>query len=213
MTTKEQTKIGKQELPWVESSAPSNIALIKYMGKVDSRSGSHTATQSALTNAATVTEYSRNRPTNSSLSWTLQHLRTFVRVRPLQSEDAEADVWQPFVRSDLLVMELTEFGLAKYLNFFAELKKEFKLKGFFEIESGNNFPADAGLASSASSFAALTMVAHEVYKKNGGQSVYTAKELAKISQKGSGSSCRSFFKTWSSCNAGLLLQKRRRLLC
>ena len=194
MTTKEQTKIGVvQEIPWVESSAPSNIALIKYMGKVDSRSGS---SGTMLTNAATVTEFSRNRPTNSSLSWTLQHLRTFVRIRTLGA-DAEADVWRPFIRSDLLVMELSEIGLAKYLNFFSELKKEFKLKDFYEIESGNNFPSDAGLASSASSFAALTLVAHELYKKNGGQSVYTPKELAKISQKGSGSSCRSFFKTWS----------------
>lgn len=197
MTTKEQTAIGKQEIPWVESSAPSNIALIKYMGKIDSRSGS---SNTSMTNAATVTEFSRNRPTNSSLSWTLQHLRTHVRIRPLegeQAEVAEADVWRPFIRQDLLVMELSEVGLAKYLNFFAELKKEFKLKGFYEIESGNNFPSDAGLASSASSFAALTMVAHELYKKNGGQSVYTPKELAKLSQKGSGSSCRSFFKTWS----------------
>ena len=65
MTTKEQTRIGVvEELPWVESSAPSNIALIKYMGKVDARGGSGTS----ITNAATVTEFSKNRPTNSSLS-------------------------------------------------------------------------------------------------------------------------------------------------
>lgn len=163
---------------WMESSAPSNIALIKYMGKLDIKS-----------------ESLKNRPTNSSLSWTLQHLRTYVRIRP--RADLEADLWRPFVRDDLLPIELTETGLAKYLAFFAELKKEFKLKGFYEIESANNFPSDAGLASSASSFAALTKVAHAYSSKTLGHSTYTSKELSKISQKGSGSSCRSFFKTWS----------------
>jgi diphosphomevalonate decarboxylase len=192
LTTKEQTKHSiNQEFPWTQSSAPSNIALIKYMGKIETRSSNYSET-----NVATVTQHSpRNKPTNSSLSWTLQHLRTFVRIRP--NTALENDVWRPFVRNDLLHMELSEVGLEKYLNFFTELKKEFKLKDCFEIESANNFPADAGLASSASSFAALTMAAHDFYTQTTGHSIYTPKELAKISQRGSGSSCRSFFKNWA----------------
>ena len=49
----------------VFASAPANIALIKYMGKTDVLS---------------------NRPTNSSLSWTLGHLQTFVRNLKLWSQ-------------------------------------------------------------------------------------------------------------------------------
>ena len=45
---------------WV-ASAPSNIALIKYMGKTDEQD---------------------NRPTNRSLSYTLNHLRTTVELTP-----------------------------------------------------------------------------------------------------------------------------------
>lgn len=154
---------------WFEASAPSNIALIKYMGKTDSVN---------------------NRPTNSSLSWTLNNLRTFIRIK--LNPELKADQWQPLKREDLLPIELSEKGQKKFLDFFARLKSEFKLNGFFEIESANNFPSDCGLASSASSFAALTMVAH---KAAGAR--YLPKELAKLSQKGSGSSCRSFFSPWS----------------
>lgn len=153
---------------WVETSAPSNIALIKYMGKIDT---------------------ANNRPTNSSLSWTLNNLRTFVRIK--QNNELAADSWNALTRDDLRPIELSEKGRKKFLDFFAKLKTEFKLSGFFEIESANNFPSDCGLASSASSFAALTLVAHQYAKAN-----YLPKELARISQKGSGSSCRSFFSPW-----------------
>lgn len=154
---------------WFEASAPSNIALIKYMGKIDTVN---------------------NRPTNSSLSWTLNNLRTFVRIK--QNSELTADQWTALKRNDLRPIELSEKGKTKFLDFFAKLKTEFKLTGFFEIESANNFPSDCGLASSASSFAALTQVAHQYAGAR-----YLPKELARISQRGSGSSCRSFFSPWS----------------
>lgn len=154
---------------WMEASAPSNIALIKYMGKTD---------------------VVNNRPANASLSWTLNNLRTHVRIR--QNKDLTQDQWSPFIRNDLRPIELSAAGQQKFLDFFSKLKVEFKLSGFFEIESANNFPSDCGLASSASSFAALTLIAHQFAGVR-----YLPKELAKISQKGSGSSCRSFFTPWS----------------
>lgn len=154
---------------WYEVSAPSNIALIKYMGKLDTNN---------------------NRPTNSSLSWTLNNLKTFIRLK--QNPALTEDQWRPFIRNDLRPIELSENGKKKFLDFFSKLKNEFKINGFFEIESANNFPSDCGLASSASSFAALTLAAHQF-----SGSRYLPKELAKISQKGSGSSCRSFFSPWS----------------
>ncbi|MFN3697805.1 MAG: diphosphomevalonate/mevalonate 3,5-bisphosphate decarboxylase family protein [Pseudobdellovibrio sp.] len=154
---------------WYEASAPSNIALIKYMGKTDTAG---------------------NKPTNSSLSYTLNNLRTFVRIK--QNGFLTEDRWSPYVRDDLRPIELSEKGRQKFLDFFTKLKVEFKLEGCFEIESANNFPSDCGLASSASSFAALTLVAHQF-----SGSKYLPRELARISQKGSGSSCRSFFSPWS----------------
>lgn len=161
---------------WVEASAPSNIALIKYMGK---------------------TETKLNRPTNSSLSYSLEKLRSFVRLK--KNDSLSEDKWVPFERSDLLKMELSEKGLAKFLAHLDRLKKEFKIKCFFEVQSGNNFPADCGLASSASSFAALTLAAHEWMLQSAGGAVapYRPKELSRLSQQGSGSSCRSFFSPWS----------------
>jgi diphosphomevalonate decarboxylase len=161
---------------WIEASAPSNIALIKYMGKADVKS---------------------NRPTNSSLSYSLDKLRTFVRIQ--KDEGATADHWAPYERTDLLKIQLSEKGMVKFLTHFELLKKEFKMKGFYRIESANNFPSDCGLASSASSFAALTLAAHEWMLKNaeGVPTPYRPKELSKLSQKGSGSSCRSFFSPWA----------------
>jgi diphosphomevalonate decarboxylase len=161
---------------WVEASAPSNIALIKYMGK---------------------TEAAGNKPTNSSFSFCLEKLRTFVRIK--READLTQDIWAPYQRQDLRPIELSEKGREKFLNHFNFLKKEFKLDGFYIIESANNFPSDCGLASSASSFAALTLAAHNVMiQQSGGSKMgYRPKELAKLSQKGSGSSCRSFFSPWS----------------
>ncbi len=140
-----------------------------------------------------------NKPTNVSISYTLDELRTYVRMQKI--ETLSEDVWAPFELSDLMPIRLSEKGTAKFLNFFQLLKKEFRLKGFYQIESANNFPSDCGLASSASSFAALTQCAHEVYLDENKTSnirphPYTAKELSKFSQKGSGSSCRSFFSPW-----------------
>lgn len=161
---------------WIEASAPSNIALIKYMGKIETKN---------------------NRPTNSSLSYSLEKLRSFVRLK--KNESATEDKWSFYERSDLLKMNLSEKGLAKFLGHLDLLKKEFKIKGFFDVESGNNFPADCGLASSASSYAALTLAVHEWVQKNAAGAIapYRPKELSKLSQKGSGSSCRSFFSPWA----------------
>ncbi len=161
---------------WVESSAPSNIALIKYMGKLDSQA---------------------NRPTNSSFSFTLEKLRTYVRIQP--NPNLKTDQWSMYVRSDLRPLVLSEKGLQKYLSHFSFLKKEFKINYFFEIQSANNFPSDCGLASSASSFAALTMALHEWAVQNAvvSKGTYQMKDLASLSQKGSGSSCRSFFSPWA----------------
>lgn len=138
-----------------------------------------------------------NRPTNSSLSYTLEKLRTFVRIR--REEKYQKDEWAVFARSDLRTIQLSEKGKQKFLNHFQFLKNEFGIDGFYRIESANNFPADCGLASSASSFAALTLATS---KLSSARKEFSCKQLAALSQKGSGSSCRSFFSPWSEWNEG-----------
>ncbi|UYL08400.1 diphosphomevalonate decarboxylase [Bdellovibrio sp. SKB1291214] len=155
-------------------SAPSNIALIKYMGKI---------------------EGSGNKPTNASLSYTLENLRTFVRLTEI---DGGADLWKPLVREDLEKIDLSEKGQQRFLKHLANLKDKWGVTKNFLVESANNFPSDCGLASSASSFAALTLAAAEMFQKLNPQPWGTDKKtLSELSRQGSGSSCRSLFTPWA----------------
>lgn len=155
-------------------SAPSNIALIKYMGKI---------------------EGSGNKPTNASLSYTLENLRTFIRLTEI---DGTQDQWQPLIREDLQKIDLSEKGQLRFLKHFQNLKEKWGVTKNFLIESANNFPSDCGLASSASSFAALTLAAAEMFQKINPQPWGDDKKvLSELSRQGSGSSCRSIFSPWA----------------
>lgn len=169
---------------WVVAEAPSNIALIKYMGK---------------------TGIAVNAPANSSLSYTLDHMRTRVRIR-WESGHASKYVWRPLFEAGMHAPELSEKGRARFL---AHAERCLgRLRGSrtdvdtmlashsVVVESANGFPSDCGLASSASSFAALTLACAELV----GFASTTAgsrKLLADLSREGSGSSCRSMFSPWA----------------
>lgn len=152
----------------IEVSAPSNIALIKYMGKTAS---------------------SGNLPTNASLSYTLEHLRSFVTI-----EEAQTDDWQPL--AGLPELKLSQHGREKFLNHFKKLKVHWEISGNYLLRSANNFASDCGLASSASSFAALTLATYELALRSGKKAESVA-DLSRLSRQGSGSSCRSFFSPWA----------------
>lgn len=158
----------------VLTSAPSNIALIKYMGKI---------------------EGTGNKPTNGSLSYTLENLRTFVRITPIEASE---DQWKAFIREDLQFLDLSQKGQQRFLQHFANLKAKWGVQKYFLVESANNFPADCGLASSASSFAALTLAAAEMFQQINPQPWGSDKKvLSELSRQGSGSSCRSLFSPWA----------------
>ncbi len=170
------------------AEAPSNIALIKYMGK---RQGQG------------------NRPTNSSLSYTLNHLLTRVEIERV-NEDARGaggagvqngDRWEPLQWGTCAALQLSPQGVERFLKHFQLLKNQWGLSGDFVLRSANNFPADCGVASSASSYAALTLAAFELAKaeSENPQKVesLTLEELADLSRQGSGSSGRSFFSPWA----------------
>jgi diphosphomevalonate decarboxylase len=155
----------------IEASAPSNIALIKYMGK---------------------SSVASNLPANASFSYALDHMRTFVRIEEAAGTD---DDWAPLEGFE--AMKLSETGRTKFLGHFAMLKERWGIGGQYLVKSANNFPSDCGLASSASSFAALTLGAWELAKHRGLAKDETVTSLSALSRLGSGSSCRSLFTPWA----------------
>lgn len=151
------------------SFAPANIALIKYMGKINKE---------------------ENNPSNSSLSLTLNNLKSFVEI---QKSEKKIDEWEPLEKG----FSINPKGQQRFLNHLLFLKSHFKINDCFLVKSYNNFPDNCGLASSASSFAALTLAFHQILEKMGNPPKISIEELSLLSKKGSGSSCRSFFSPWA----------------
>jgi diphosphomevalonate decarboxylase len=169
------------------ASAPSNIALIKYMGKTEISSSR-----------------TKNQPMNSSLSFTLNHLQSYVEIKEVNGAE---DSWEPLDRNQLkyfedslspsfTVPELSKNSQTRFLKHLQFLKNHFGVDTNFRVRSANGFPADCGLASSASSFAALTICAADSLSELSGQKKLSRTELAELSRQGSGSSCRSLFSPW-----------------
>jgi diphosphomevalonate decarboxylase len=158
------------------ATAPANIALIKYMGKK---------------------EVGSNLPDNPSLSYTLNNLKTMVRI---ESTESEIDSWQPLDEPGYDKLALSSTGQSRFLKHLQFLKDQFEYKGNFLIRSGNNFPLGSGLASSASSFAALTRCAVKALSELTETDLLSNDEQAKLSRLGSGSSCRSFYEPWALWN-------------
>lgn len=155
------------------ATAPSNIALIKYMGKKQTHS---------------------NLPDNASLSYTLNNLLTTVRLELIT---ASHDRWEPLLSDGFKPFDLSVSGQNRFIKHLERLKKHFGYKGHFLIQSNNNFPYGSGLASSASSFAALTRCAAFALSELTEQPLMSVDEQAKLSRLGSGSSCRSFYAPWA----------------
>jgi diphosphomevalonate decarboxylase len=144
-----------------------NIALIKYMGKDDAE---------------------RNVPSNPSLSYTLRHLKTTVAV---SGAPDGVDRWDYLSGPGNVPLHLTLEGEGRFLRYARKLCDLWDHPRGVLVRSASNFPADAGIASSASSFSAATKaVASFLHRPE------TATQLAHLSQTGSGSSCRSFFEPW-----------------
>ncbi|KAN0064644.1 diphosphomevalonate decarboxylase [Thecaphora frezii] len=158
-------------------SAPVNIAVIKYWGKRDT---------------------SLILPTNDSLSVTLDqdHLRSVTTARADPSFPPNADrLW---LNGD----EETIQEQGRLRRCFDEMKKLRKQKEDKDpslpklsewsvyVCSENNFPTAAGLASSASGFAALIASLAALYEL---QPDISSSELSRIARQGSGSACRSLF--------------------
>lgn len=165
-----------------EATAPANIALIKYMGKIDAKT---------------------NRPANASISFTLDRLRTKVLISAIEGA---GPTWQwRGLEGDgefQHVPQLSDTGRSRFLehaervmNRILSWTGEAGSGNSFVIQSANNFPSDCGLASSASSFAALTLAVARLCDFDV-ESPANLMRLAEVAREGSGSSCRSFFSPW-----------------
>lgn len=165
------------------TTAPVNIATLKYWGKRDKV---------------------LNLPTNSSISVTLsqEDLRTLTTATT--SPDFAKDQLWLNGKEESLASERTQHCLQDLRQLRRELEeKDSSLPTFSQwklhIASENNFPTAAGLASSAAGFAALIKAIAKLYELPQSES-----ELSKIARKGSGSACRSLFGGYVAWEMGKL---------
>lgn len=142
-----------------EHFAPSNIALCKYWGKRDSE---------------------LNLPVNASLSVSLGTLGSRTRVEPI--EGPEDEVWLNGQR------QLPDSRFARRVSAFIDLFRVHQGDLHFRVRTENNIPTAAGLASSASGFAALARALDQAFALK-----LSPKELSILARLGSGSACRSLF--------------------
>ncbi|KAK1848448.1 diphosphomevalonate decarboxylase [Colletotrichum chrysophilum] len=155
------------------TTAPVNIAVVKYWGKRDAK---------------------LNLPTNSSLSVTLSQ----ADLRTLTTASCSAS----YTDGDSLILngESSDVSGARTQACFRELRARRaaleaqntslpKLSTYpLKIVTENNFPTAAGLASSAAGFAALVRAIADLYELPDSPS-----ELSLVARQGSGSACRSLF--------------------
>jgi diphosphomevalonate decarboxylase len=139
--------------------ASPNIAFIKYWGNRD---------------------HKRRLPANSSLSMTLSGLETRTSVTFL--DDYQCD------RLLLNGVETSGEPLERVSSCLDHLRQRANVQTFALIESVNNFPAGAGIASSASAFAALTYAGASALGLD-----LNPRELSQYARRGSGSASRSMF--------------------
>ena len=137
--------------------ANSNIALVKYWGNRD---------------------HALRLPANSSLSMNLAALTTTTTVE-----------FREDLAADFVTIDGTEARGPARERVAAHLDRVRALAGIgakASVASHNNFPAGAGLASSASAFAALTVAACAAAGLE-----LTTDKLSRLARRGSGSACRS----------------------
>jgi len=150
------------------AEASPNIALIKYWGDAD---------------------HALRLPANGSISMTLGGLSTVTRV-----------TFDPTIDRDSLLLGGEPAGpqaLERVARHLDVLRAHAGLDGHARVESTSNFPSGAGVASSASAFAALTLAA-----LTAAGIAETSETLSRLARRGSGSACRSILGGFAEWRAG-----------
>lgn len=138
--------------------AHSNIALVKYWGKED---------EELII------------PFNGSISMTLKEFYTITEVEKIYSDQDE------FYLNGKIQDEKETKKISNFIDLFRKLAKDYSR---IRVISKNYFPTAAGLASSASGFAALAGALNEVFELK-----LDKTDLSKMARRGSGSATRSIF--------------------
>ena len=136
-----------------------NIALVKYWGKADAE---------------------RNIPAVGSISVTLAGMETVTAVEFISGLPEDE-----FILNGQKAPEADRLRVSRFLD---SVRRLAGAEQRARVVSENNFPTGAGLASSASGFAALALAAAAAL----GLSL-DRRELSRLARKGSGSAARSIF--------------------
>lgn len=152
--------------------APSNIALCKYWGKRDQK---------------------LNLPVNSSLSISLGQKGT-VTTLSITNDDKHQ-----IILNNNIVAEQSDFykRIIIFLNLLINKYQLMLNNVYLKIEIISNIPIAAGLASSASGFAALVKALNQLFNWN-----LSLQELSILARLGSGSACRSLWPGFVKWHAG-----------
>lgn len=152
-----------------QSKAPSNIALVKYWGKKQGQI-----------------------PANSSLSFTLTNCYTETSVKISEKKSSEKFCFSFYFEGQ----EKKSFH-PKILSFFEKIEDylPFLKKFHLEIHSKNSFPHSSGIASSASSMAALSLCLMQIEREFSEDisEEFFLKKASFLARLGSGSACRSIY--------------------
>jgi diphosphomevalonate decarboxylase len=144
-------------------SAPSNIAFVKYWGARD---------------------LERAIPNHASISMTLDRCRSLCTVEALD-EPGDDEVWLVTEQGERL--DPGESFKARVFAHLDRLRRHFGVQVRFVVGTRNTFPSAAGIASSASGFAALTCTVVAALGREA-----DAAELSLLARRsGSGSAARS----------------------
>lgn len=147
----------RKKLCKATAESPANIAFIKYWGKKDPRI---------------------NLPFNNSISMNLSNCFTVTTVE-----------FSGRYKQDKIFIDGREVLAEKkkrVVNILNVVRKKAKIDWRAKVVSRNNFPADAGIASSASAFSALALATSKAAGFN-----LSLRELSVLARFGSGSACRS----------------------
>lgn len=150
------------------ATSSANIAFIKFWGKKDS---------------------SLNIPYNNSISMNLDGCLTTTTVHFIEN-----------LKEDEVVIDCKKVkGEAKerVVKILDIVRSWAKIKSKAKVSSINNFPSDAGIASSASAFSALALAASSAAGLK-----LSVKKLSILARLGSGSACRSVVDGFSEWKAG-----------
>lgn len=148
------------------AKASANIALVKYWGKSDPAT---------------------NLPAVDSLSLTLAGLDTVTSIEPIRASACSIQ------SGDVVYMgsePMRDKDAARVSRFIQLFRDKFQDRTWFLVRTANHFPTGAGLASSASGFAALgTALAHHY----GLRPETDGSEVINLVRQGSGSAPRSLY--------------------